>query len=473
MSRRKKSLNPAHASICQLEPRAQSIGARWPFVQQFFRCDGSGRAAAERGSVQQHPQRTHSSRTQLRHGRGRLMPICQLAGWPNGHVAGPPSCQSAVSFAASFAAPFVLGHDMAGLPAVEPRERMCWQIWRRRRHHQDGLGREGMMESMESMESMIKSRTSNQDLRVPSRAGSKTKKLRRVAGRKARSTAEAVFFGSGRSNRRNLLPDCRELVRSPARSSMRALGLPRQEPGRNGGAGGAGGAGAPCLWQPRWQVRSLFCICAVPTALVDWQIGKDWSSQSFLGPCPSCQSRVGICKPRSTNCSSSLTSCLTAASDAVWIQLCSDQERPLCFAFSCILLHSCLFLTSSGKSTPSRPAAHSAGNTRRKGSRGSTLGDLRPVPRFTASAQESADGPLGSGNPLGRSLPASSRQANGAEGRLGHRRLSWVMVLTLRGQPDTRDIAALIDGKGMPTCQTDSLASSHHAACLLSPGLPN
>ncbi|XTI85636.1 hypothetical protein V2W45_1376045 [Cenococcum geophilum] len=35
--------------------------------------------------------------------------------------------------------------------------------------------------------------------------------------------------------------------------------------------------------------------------------------KAFCGPC---QSRVGICKPRSTNCSSSLTSCLTAASDA-------------------------------------------------------------------------------------------------------------------------------------------------------------
>ena len=47
---------------------------------------------------------------------------------------------------------------------------------------------------------------------------------------------------------------------------------------------------------------------------------------------------------------------------------------------------------------------------------GPTLGDLRPVQRFTASPQESADGLLGACDPLCRFLPVSSRQADGADG---------------------------------------------------------
>ena len=121
---------------------------------------------------------------------------------------------------------------------------------------------------------------------------------------------------------------------------------------------------------------------------------------------------MGICKPRSTNCSSSLTSCLTAASDA---NLDAALERPRTAIVLWISLHSCIFLANVGNHSKPPDCSFSRRHVMERPP-WPTLGDLRPVPRFTLSSQESADGLLGACDPLCRFLPVSSRQADGANG---------------------------------------------------------
>jgi hypothetical protein len=114
----------------------------------------------------------------------------------------------------------------------------------------------------------------------------------------------------------------------------------------------------------------------------------------------------------------------------------------------CISLHSCIFLASTGNH--SKPLIQLA--TRDGRPPGPTLGDLRPVPRFTASPQESADGLLGACDPLCRFLPVSFRQADGADGADGADEADgaprcYVVDLTRPARDRRRHV--LMNGKGM------------------------
>ena len=192
-----------------------------------------------------------------------------------------------------------------------------------------------------------------------------------------------------------------------------------------------------------------------PVDVESWQYGREsmahawhtdgrpsglvgWSSQSFL--CGPCQSRVGICKPRSTNCSSSLTS----SSPPHRMQLCRDQNGHCA-------LHFLAFLHFSGQRRQPLQAARLLIQLATRDGRppGPTLGDLRPVPRFTASPQESADGLLGACDPLCRFLPVSFRQADGADGadEADGAPRCYVVDLTRPARDKRRHV--LMNGKGM------------------------
>ena len=74
---------------------------------------------------------------------------------------------------------------------------------------------------------------------------------------------------------------------------------------------------------------------------------------------------------------------------------------------------------------------------------GPTLGDLRPVPRFTASPQESADGLLALATRFAGSYRCRFDRQTGQTGQTGQTRQTGhrgVMLLTLRGQPETGDV---------------------------------
>jgi len=181
-----------------------------------------------------------------------------------------------------------------------------------------------------------------------------------------------------------------------------------------------------------------------PADADSWHYGREsmahaWHTlKAFCGPC---QSRVGICKPRSTNCSSSLTSCLTAASDA---NLDADQNGHCA-------LHFPAFLHFSGQHRQPLQAARLLIQLATRDGRppGPTLGDLRPVPRFTASPQESADGLLGACDPLYRFLPVSFRQADGADGADEADGAPRCYVVDLTRPARDRRRHVLMNGKGM------------------------
>lgn len=102
---------------------------------------------------------------------------------------------------------------------------------------------------------------------------------------------------------------------------------------------------------------------------------------------------------------------------------------------------------------------------------GPTLGDLRPVPRFTASPQESADGLLGACDPLCRFLPVSSRQSDGADGADGADEADgaprcYVVDLTRPARDKRRHV--LMNGKGMLDRRSCIITS-----CLLSRPIDN
>ena len=175
-----------------------------------------------------------------------------------------------------------------------------------------------------------------------------------------------------------------------------------------------------------------------PADADSWHYGREsmahaWHTlKAFCGPC---QSRVGICKPRSTNCSSSLTSCLTAASDA---DLDADQNGHCA-------LHFPAFLHFSGQHRQPLQAARLLIQLATRDGRppGPTLGDLRPVPRFTASPQESADGLLALATRFAGSYRCRFDRQTGQTGQTGQTRQTGhrgVMLLTLRGQPETGDV---------------------------------
>ena len=183
-------------------------------------------------------------------------------------------------------------------------------------------------------------------------------------------------------------------------------------PGRNGGAG-AGGAGARCrcpsaraitarrrrflALRPRehgTRMAHSWKTCAALSGLVGW------SSQSFLWT-------LSISRGD-----------MQATPDQLQLQPYLLPHRRIGCKLGCssgetknghCALHFPAFLHLSGQRHSKPPDCLFQLATRDGRPPGPTLGDLRPVPRFTASLQESADGLLGAYDPLYRLLPVSSR----------------------------------------------------------------